>query len=67
MHFWVEPLANSASISGLNLSNLLFPVPFGLPNFMPCAFLALSASKRVYNLIAIDEEKEFLQPMGLEN
>jgi len=26
-----------------------------------------SYSKRVYNLIAIDEEKEFLQPMRLEN
>ena len=26
-----------------------------------------SYSKRVYNLIAIDEEKEFLQPMGLKN
>ena len=26
-----------------------------------------SYSKRVYNLIAIDEEKEFIQPMGLEN
>ena len=24
-----------------------------------------SYSKRVYNLIAIDEEKEFLQPMGV--
>lgn len=26
-----------------------------------------SYSKRVYNLIAIDEEKEFLKPVGLEN
>ena len=44
MNFWVDPLANSASISGRCLSSLLLPGPFYRPTGRPEARLARRAS-----------------------
>ncbi len=44
MNFCLEPLASNASISGRNLSNLLFPIQRGRPNLIPICLSAASAS-----------------------